>query len=118
MLEVRPSAREAPPAEVQLQVRPVALPAAIRRYTKSLARLRPGNQIAILRGGREIFPAMLRAIAAARTTINLETYILADDGTGQRFAEALIERVAAGVTVRLLYDAVGAIGLRAAYLDR
>jgi cardiolipin synthase len=59
---------------------------------------------------------MLAAIRGAREYVHLETYILVADRTGRRFAEALIERARAGVDVRLLYDALGAIGLPSAYL--
>ena len=34
-----------------------------------------GNQITPLQNGDEIFPAMLKAIRAAKSTINFETYI-------------------------------------------
>ncbi|MEJ7746931.1 MAG: cardiolipin synthase B, partial [Luteimonas sp.] len=35
----------------------------------------PGNQVADLQNGAEIFPAMLEAIAAAQSTVTFETYI-------------------------------------------
>ncbi len=90
---------------------PQTLLAAIARYTRSVYRLRRGNRIAVLQAGGETFPAMLRAIAGARRSIVLETYIFEDDRTGTRFAEALIERAKAGVTVRMIYDAMGSIYL-------
>ncbi|MEZ4400639.1 MAG: phosphatidylserine/phosphatidylglycerophosphate/cardiolipin synthase family protein [Kofleriaceae bacterium] len=95
-----------------------SLLAAIGRYTRSLYRLRRGNTLTLLRSGGEAFPAMLAAIAAARASVVLETYILEDDRTGQRFADALCARAAAGVAVRVLYDAVGGLGLSGAYLAR
>jgi cardiolipin synthase len=60
---------------------------------------------------------MLAAIAAAKETISLETYILAADATGDRFRAALIERVRAGVKVRVIYDAVGSFGLPGGWVD-
>lgn len=65
------------------------------------------NEVAILRDGLQAYPAMLDAIAQARSTICLETYILRDDETGQRFLAALCERARAGVEVLLLFDAWG-----------
>jgi cardiolipin synthase A/B len=65
------------------------------------------HRLALLRDGAEAYPAMLAAIAAARSNICLETYILRDDRTGRRFADALAERAGAGVEVSLLYDAWG-----------
>jgi cardiolipin synthase A/B len=54
--------------------------------------------------------AMLAAIAAARRWVHFENYIIRDDATGQRFADALIERARHGVRVRVLYDALGSFG--------
>lgn len=85
-------------------------------YVLRPKQLRPGNQVRLLRGGRETFPAMLAAIDRAEHSVCLETYILRDDDTGQRFAEALGARARAGVAVRLIYDAVGGLSLSRAYL--
>src|SRR5207244_8436468 len=54
--------------------------------------------------------AMLAAIAAARRWVHFENYIIRDDATGRRFADALAERARAGVRVRVLYDALGSFG--------
>jgi len=60
-----------------------------------------------LRTGREIFPAMLAAIAAARDTVRLETYIYADDRLGRQFRTALTAAAQRGVRVFVLVDALG-----------
>ncbi|AKU91025.1 phospholipase D-like domain-containing protein [Vulgatibacter incomptus] len=65
------------------------------------------HRLALLRDGEQTYAAMLDAIAKARSTICLSTYILRSDRTGERFAEALIERARDGVEVNLLYDAWG-----------
>jgi cardiolipin synthase len=44
-----------------------------------------------LRNGDEAFPAMLDAIAGAKISVRLETYIFADDDVGRRFQEALVQ---------------------------
>ncbi len=54
--------------------------------------------------------AMLAGIAAARRWIHFENYIIRDDATGRRFADALVERARHGVRVRVLYDALGSLG--------
>jgi cardiolipin synthase A/B len=76
----------------------------------------PGNRVEVLRDGGRTYPAMLAAIEGARDYVHLETYILVADRTGRRFGEALIGRARAGVQVRLLYDALGSIGLSADFL--
>lgn len=65
------------------------------------------NRVSLLRDGDQAYPAMLQAIAGAQRTICLETYILRDDATGQRFLSALRERARAGVEVLLLFDGWG-----------
>jgi cardiolipin synthase len=67
----------------------------------------PGNRIAALQNGDEIFPAMLNAIRAAKYSINFETYIYWSGRTGDEFAQALIERSLAGVKVHLMLDWLG-----------
>lgn len=69
--------------------------------------LRAGNAIALLRDAGENYPAWLSAIREARAVIHFENFIIADDETGRTFADALIERAQAGVTVRVLYDWLG-----------
>ncbi len=67
------------------------------------------NRLALLKDGAQAYPAMLLAIARARSTICFETYILKSDATGSRFIRALCERARAGVEVNLLYDAWGSV---------
>ena len=66
-----------------------------------------GNHPKVLRNGDEIFPAMLAAIRAARTSITFETYIYWSGDIGREFADALAERSRHGVKVHLLLDWVG-----------
>jgi cardiolipin synthase len=66
-----------------------------------------GNQITALQNGDEIFPAMLKAIREAKTTIDFETYIYWAGQTGAQFALALVERSRAGVKVHLMLDWLG-----------
>lgn len=66
-----------------------------------------GNSIRLLRDASENYSAWLEAIGLACTSVHFENYILADDEIGARFADALIERAQAGVTVRVIYDWLG-----------
>jgi cardiolipin synthase len=87
------------------------------RYALHTRAFLPGNHVDVLRDGGRAYPAMLAAIAAAREYVHLETYILVADRTGRRFGQALIERARAGVDVRLLYDALGSIGLGSDFVN-
>src|SRR5256886_3101866 len=62
--------------------------------------------------------AMLAAIVAARHWVHFENYIIRDDATGRRFADALAERARSGVRVRVLYDALGSFGTSRRYWRR
>ncbi|MEN6517062.1 MAG: cardiolipin synthase [Methanospirillum sp.] len=57
--------------------------------------------------GEAHFIAMLEAIRSARHYIHMEYYIIRNDELGRCFIDVLAERARAGVTVRLVYDAVG-----------
>jgi cardiolipin synthase len=76
------------------------------------AALTPGNRLELLENGDAIFPAMLGAISSARKTVNFEAYIFWSGEVGARFRDALAERAAHGVEVRVLLDAVGSPGGR------
>lgn len=67
----------------------------------------PGNTAVILNNGDDIFPAMIGAIRAAKTSVSLESYIFMDDEAGREFADALIEAAKKGVKVRVLVDDFG-----------
>jgi cardiolipin synthase A/B len=74
-----------------------------------------GDEVRLLRDGVEAFPAMLEAIARAKREILLEMYWVGADAVGTRFREALAERARAGVTVRVIYDAVGSLGITSSF---
>lgn len=57
--------------------------------------------------GDDYFRALERAIGEARVSVDVEIYYFAADRTGVHFAELLIRKVAEGVKVRLIYDAIG-----------
>src|SRR6202789_4305370 len=78
----------------------------------------PDNQITALQNGDEIFPAMLKAIREAKSTIDFETYIYWAGQTGARFAQALIERSRAGVKVHLMLDWLGSEKIAPQLLSR
>ena len=72
----------------------------------------PGNRVRLLFDGPEIYPAMLERIAGAERWIHLDSYIFRGDATGRRFADALIERAQAGVSVKILTDWLGSLTTR------
>lgn len=67
-----------------------------------------GNAVEVLRNGDAIFPPMLDAIRGATSSIDFLTFIYRKGSIGTEVGEALAERAAAGVRVRVLVDAIGA----------
>lgn len=95
----------------------------IRRIRRRLERLigiaaTEGNSVRPLRNGDEIFAAMLDAIGSARHTIDMMTFVYWKGDIARRFAEALAERAADGVRVRLLLDGFGSRLIEKELLDR
>lgn len=70
--------------------------------------LLPGNEVELLMGGDEAFPALLEAIDRAEHSVSLCSYIFDADRAGHQFADALERAVHRGVEVRVLVDAAGA----------
>lgn len=86
-------------------------------YAVSRQGVTDGNAAQLLVGGAEAFPMMLQAIASARREVLLESYTIADDGTGRAFLDALGEAAARGVTVRLILDGFGSLALPSEHLE-
>ncbi len=77
-----------------------------------------GNKVTLLFDGPATMKEMMAAVAAAQSSINLETYIFDQDQVGSEFADLLIEKRKQGVTVNVLYDSVGTLGTPQPFFDR
>lgn len=78
----------------------------------------PGNAVALFSDGDETFDAMIAVIDGASHSVVLESYILRDDDTGERFLDALCRAAARGVNVRVLGDWIGMRGTSSAFFGR
>ena len=82
------------------------------RFDRAFARaagaaLTERNAVRLLLDAKENFPAWLDAIRAAQRYVLFESYIIADDGVGRAFVQALADRARAGVRVYVVYDWLG-----------
>lgn len=77
-----------------------------------------GNRTRLLVDGPATFGAMKAAIAQARGRVLLQSYIVEDEGVAAEVAELLLARAAQGVSVALIYDAVGSIRTPEAFFQR
>jgi cardiolipin synthase len=102
--------------------KPMPKPKLMPNRGSLLQGLRPvicdGNHLTLLQSGGEYFDALLVAIAAARTSIGMETYLFADDPVAKQVAGALVAAAQRGVSVRLVVDGIGTPALAAGLADR
>ena len=75
---------------------------------KAQAMPEQSSPIELLQGAEEYFPALVRAIDAAQSTIYLESYLIHDDPATQTVLDALGRARGRGVLVYLLLDGFGA----------
>jgi cardiolipin synthase len=71
------------------------------------------QQLTLLRNGAAFFPSLIEAINHALHSIYLETYIFADDVSGQQVALALCGAAQRGVKVQVIMDGFGSAGFSA-----
>lgn len=79
---------------------------------------RERHHIALLQGGSELFPELIRTIDSARLEVRMETYIFHFDASARQVAEALVRAAARGVQVYLTMDGVGTPALPATWEQR
>jgi cardiolipin synthase len=77
-----------------------------------------GNKVTLLKNGPETYAAMLSAIENAKSSINIEMYIISGGPVGERFADALIDRQRHGVQVNIIYDSFGSMATPSSFFDR
>jgi cardiolipin synthase len=63
--------------------------------------------VQVFNNGDEAYPPMLAAIAAARSSVGMSSYIFEDDTWGGKFIAALAEAHERGVAVCVLVDGIG-----------
>ncbi|MEF8787605.1 MAG: cardiolipin synthase [Planctomycetota bacterium] len=73
---------------------------------------RRGNSLQIITDGQEVYDSILEAIDGAQDHVEVCTYILGRDRTGDGITDKLTEKARQGVDVRLLTDSVGSMWAR------
>ena len=77
----------------------------------------PNNQITLLRGGGEYFPALVNAIENANQAVYIQTYIYELDKAGVSIGNALMQAALKGVSVNILLDGFGCKDMPKTYLS-
>ncbi len=78
---------------------------------------RRGQELRLLINGEATFAAILDAISRARSYVLLQFFVVHDDAIGRQVQQALLERAAAGVCVRVLYDGIGSHDLPRSWVE-
>jgi cardiolipin synthase len=76
-----------------------------------------GNSVELLNNGDQFYPRMLGDVERAERSITIEAYIYWAGEVGVKFARALDARARAGVTVKILLDAIGSATIGKDILD-
>lgn len=92
----------------------------ILNLTTSLTGIPPsqGNLVSLLADDNLAFQRIEESLNNARKSIWAEYYIIRRDETGKRFLEILTEKSREGVEVKLLYDALGSMGIDSKLLNK
>ena len=77
-----------------------------------------GNSASLLQDGPATYKAMFSAIERASDHVNIQFYMIESGEISERFADLLLRKRAQGVTVNLMYDAVGSLGTPPEYFTR
>jgi len=80
--------------------------------------LTTGNQLTLLKDGKETFAALFEAIEKAKHHIHLEYYIFDTDNIGSKLTDLLLKKSAEGVEVRMIVDDVGSWSLKKSFFER
>ncbi|MCC6533805.1 MAG: cardiolipin synthase ClsB [Burkholderiales bacterium] len=81
-----------------------------------MIRFSDGNEVRLLIGGGDYFPAIETAMDAAGEEIYLESYIFENDAAGKRIAAALARAARRGVATHVLIDGFGSKRLPASLI--
>ncbi|TWG84102.1 cardiolipin synthase [Cupriavidus gilardii J11] len=77
-----------------------------------------GNRIRLLENGEAYFPRVNAAIASARHSVLLETFILFDDAVGRALQETVVDAARRGVFVAMTVDGYGSSDLPRGFVAR
>ena len=95
------------------QINSRAAPSAV----EGLSRTVNVNQVSVLSDGEKAYWATLDLIQNAKQSVCVATFILGKDGTGKAIVAALTKKAKEGVSVFLLLDALGSVGVKKRFLS-
>ena len=76
------------------------------------------NEVELLKDGKKTFNRIFETLQAAEESIHVQYYIFEEGELADRLLELFVQKEAAGVEVRLIYDSIGSLSLSRGYLKR
>ncbi len=76
------------------------------------------NEVELLKDGKKTFNRIFEALKEAEESIHIQYYIFEEGELADRLLDLFVQKEAAGVEVRLIYDSIGSLSLSRAYLKR
>jgi cardiolipin synthase len=104
---LRPAAGGPPAPPIRPQIEPATLPVVLQAEKIGGQAILGGNHVELLSDTQAMIDRLVGDIDAARHHVHLLFYIIANDATATRVADALIRAAARGVACRVLADAAG-----------
>lgn len=104
---------------------PESVPAELHKFRKLIFLNLNGNRSVVGKNsnvetffsGKDALDSMYNSILEAKQHIHLQSYIIVDDTTGNRFKSLLISKAKEGVEVRIIYDYVGSWHLKKEFVE-
>ncbi len=81
-------------------------------YSVADSQVYSSNNVQIFTDGKDHFESLFEDLRNARHFINIQFYIIANDELGHKLRDILLERAAAGVRIRVIYDYIGSFDAR------
>ena len=76
------------------------------------------NEVELLKDGKKTFNRIFETLQAAEESIHVQYYIFEEGELADRLLDLFVQKEAAGVEVRLIYDSIGSLSLSRGYLKR
>lgn len=81
-------------------------------YNMADAQVFPDNEVKIFSEGGPHFESLIKDLKGAKSFINMQFYIIANDRLGREIRDILIAKAAEGVKIRVIYDYIGSFDAR------
>ena len=86
-------------------------------YNNNKAHLTIHNQVEVYANGREQIESLFKDLKKAKQHIHLEYYSIEHGITGKKLRDILLKKAKEGVSIRIIYDAVGSMPIKRSFFE-